>query len=110
MRTMYGKEEKKAKGKSGAAPQVLTSRQCGIMVVSDGSYRPSTSCALTCRLGLHKRPSSCQQHLLLQTLCPCRCQKVLVLCVLAMQMEIEVGVRLRLTMMPSSWTFPGLVA
>ena len=27
MRTMYGKEEKKAKGKSGAAPPVLTSRQ-----------------------------------------------------------------------------------
>ena len=27
MRTMYGKKEKKAKGKSGAAPPVLTSRQ-----------------------------------------------------------------------------------
>ena len=49
MRTMYGK------GKSGAAPHVLTSRQCGIMAVSDGSYRPSTSSALTCRLGLRER-------------------------------------------------------
>ena len=47
MRTMYGKEEKKAKGKSGAAPPILTSRQCGIVVVSDGLYRPSTSCTLT---------------------------------------------------------------
>ena len=31
MRTMYGKEEKKAKGKSGAAPPVLTSRQLWVV-------------------------------------------------------------------------------
>ena len=30
-------------------------RQCGIMVVSDGLYRPSTSCTLTCRLGRQER-------------------------------------------------------
>ena len=40
MRTMYGKEEKKAKGKSGTAPP---SSPLG----SDGSSRPSISCNLT---------------------------------------------------------------
>ena len=55
MRTMYDKEEKKAKGKSGAAPHILTSRQCGIVLLSDEWYRPFTSCALTCRLGRRER-------------------------------------------------------
>ena len=31
MRTMYGKEEKKSKGKSGAAPPILTRWQCWVL-------------------------------------------------------------------------------
>ena len=37
MRTMYGKDKNKAKGKSGAATPILTSRQCGIVVLGYGS-------------------------------------------------------------------------